>query len=62
MNGISGFGPRFTSDSVGTASRSMIRWSTAHRAASPGDGAMPFSRVTRGHWHAPRPDKILVRC
>ena len=44
---ISGLESRFTSASVGTASWSMIRWSTDHRAPSPADAAMPFSRVTR---------------
>ena len=44
---ISGFEPRFTSASVGTASWSTIRWSIDHLAPDSRVSAMPFSRVMR---------------
>ena len=43
---ISGLDPLLTSTSVGTASGSKFKWSTAHRAvASDGDSAIPCSRA-----------------
>ena len=44
---ISGFEPRFTSTSVGSASWSTIRRSSDHRAPASEVSAIPFSRVTR---------------